>query len=133
MGERGRCLKCGRSTAPVCREFTGQVDRPGCMDCHHDQECHAVKASSSFASIAAEIAALVEAKNAAYGNSFDKCGDFLRLLWPNGVRPEQYTDLLQLVRMFDKFKRIASGAPGEDPHADLVGYALLGLRRKRSC
>lgn len=88
-------------------------------------------ATLTFRDIAEEIAALVEVKNAAYGNSFDVSGDFLRLLWPDGIPPESYGDMLQLIRMFDKFKRIASRAPGEDPHADLVGYALLGLRRKR--
>lgn len=85
----------------------------------------------TFHDIAAEIAALVDQKNQAYGNSFDISGDFLRLLWPDGIPPESYGDMLQIIRMFDKFCRIASRAPGEDPHADLVGYALLGLRRKR--
>lgn len=87
---------------------------------------------SDFVDLAVEIATLVEEKNKQYGSSFDISGDFLKLLYPNGVKPEQYTDMLQIVRMFDKFCRIASQAPGEDPHADLLGYALLGLRKKRS-
>ena len=133
MSKEDRCNNCGLSQFPICENFASQIDRPHCADCNHGRECHVIKAPPTFASLAKEIAEIVAAKNVAYGNSFDKCGDFLRLLWPNGVRPEQYTDLLQLVRMFDKFSRIASGAPGEDPHADLVGYALLGLRRKRTC
>ena len=133
MSEHERCNHSGLSKLPVCEEFTPQIDRPHCAGCKHDRSCHVIKAPPTFASLAKEIAEIVAAKNVAYGNSFDVSGDFLRLLWPNGIQPNQYGDMLQLVRMFDKFKRIASGAPGEDPHADLVGYALLGLRRKRSC
>lgn len=82
----------------------------------------------SFAEIGAEIGALVDEKQRAYGLSFHKCGDFLRLLYPDGVRPEQYGDLLCLVRMFDKQMRIATqkNAFGESSYKDLAGYALLG-------
>jgi len=66
--------------------------------------------------------------------SFGVAGDFLKLLWPNGVPVESYPDMLCLVRMFDKFKRIATDptALGEDPYADLVGYSLLNLARVRA-
>ena len=86
---------------------------------------------SDFVDLATEIATVVEQKNKEYGSSFDTCGEFLALLWPNGVPVERYTDMLQLVRMYDKFCRIATGAQNEDAHADLLGYALLGLRKKR--
>lgn len=87
-----------------------------------------------YSSLAAEVAALIETKQAAYGNSFGVAGDFLRLLWPNGVPVESYADMLCIVRMFDKFKRIATDptALGEDPYADLVGYSLLNLARVRA-
>jgi len=44
------------------------------------------------------------------------------------VKPEQYGDLLCLVRMFDKQMRIATqkNAFGESAYRDLCGYALLG-------
>lgn len=82
----------------------------------------------TFAEIGAEIGALVDEKRKAYGSSFHKCGDFLRLLYPEGVKPEQYGDLLCLVRMFDKQMRIATqkNAFGESAYRDLCGYALLG-------
>lgn len=81
-----------------------------------------------FAGIAAEVAALVTEKNAAYGSSFETCGEFLRLLYPAGLAPHQYGDALALVRMFDKMMRISrnAGAFGENPWRDLMGYALLG-------
>jgi len=84
-----------------------------------------------FSDIGREIGELVEEKNKAYGSSFDKCGTFLKLLYPDGVEPEQYTDMLCIVRMFDKLIRIATNkdAFGESPYRDLVGYGLLGVRK----
>lgn len=84
-----------------------------------------------FARIAAEVAALVTEKDAAYGNAFEKCGEFLRLLYPAGLAPEQYGDALALVRIFDKAMRIATDkdAYEESPYRDLCGYALLGAER----
>ncbi len=86
---------------------------------------------SRFVQIAQQVGELVEQKNAAYGNSFAKAGEFLRLLYPNGVQPEQMEDSLLLVRVFDKCMRIATAkdALGEDPWADICGYALLALSR----
>jgi len=84
----------------------------------------------SFREIGAEIGALVEEKNAAYGDSFAKAGDFLRLCFPHGIRPDQYDDALCLVRMFDKQMRIATDkkAFGESPYRDIAGYGLLGVK-----
>ncbi|MFA6049868.1 MAG: hypothetical protein WC761_01605 [Candidatus Paceibacterota bacterium] len=84
-----------------------------------------------FLDLAAEVGALVDEKNAAYGNSFGEVGDFLRILYPNGISPDQYTDALCVVRIFDKLKRIASnkGAFNESPYKDIVGYGLLGLEK----
>ena len=84
---------------------------------------------SRFTEIAQHIGELVERKNAAYGNSFAKAGEFLRLLYPLGVQPEQMDDALLLVRVFDKCMRIATAknAFGENPWSDILGYALLAL------
>lgn len=83
---------------------------------------------NSFLSVATEIAELTAEKNAAYGNAFSRSGDFLRLLYPDGIRPEQYGDALALVRIFDKQMRIANrkDAFGENPYRDIAGYGLLG-------
>lgn len=84
----------------------------------------------TFAQIGAEIGELVERKNAAYGSSFAKAGRFLALLYPDGLRPEQYADALLLVRIFDKQMRIATDrdALGESPYADIAGYGILGAQ-----
>jgi hypothetical protein len=71
------------------------------------------------------------AKQAAYGDAFGKAGDVLRILFPDGVSPDFYDDLLGVVRVIDKLFRIATArdALGEDPWEDLAGYGLLGAAR----
>lgn len=83
----------------------------------------------SFRRIGTAIGQLVAEKNAAYGDAFAKCGDFLRLLYPDGIQPEQYDDALGLVRVFDKQMRIATAknALGESPWRDIAGYGVLGV------
>ena len=87
-----------------------------------------------FEEIAIEIAQTLKEKDAAYGSAFDKAAKFFELLYPNGIKPEQYGDMLCLARMFDKQMRIANkkDAFGESPYMDLIGYAILGERRERS-
>lgn len=76
---------------------------------------------------AADLGALVDRKNAAYGDSFRKSGDIVRALYPQGIKPEQMDDALVMVRVIDKLFRIANkkDAFGEDPWQDIAGYALL--------
>ena len=73
------------------------------------------------------VGTLVSQKNEAYGDAFSQAGDVIRVLYPNGVRPEQYVDLLVTVRIVDKLFRIANrkDAFGESPWQDIAGYGLL--------
>ena len=82
-----------------------------------------------FTEIGLRIGRLVDQKNRAYGDSFAKAGEFLQLLYPNGIQPNQYGDALALVRIFDKQMRIATDADafGESPYGDIVGYGILGV------
>lgn len=79
-----------------------------------------------------ELGQLVQSKNIAYGSSFAKCGDFLQILYPEGIKPEQYVDVLLTVRIFDKLMRIATnkGAFQEVPWHDVAGYGLLGVYKE---
>lgn len=76
-----------------------------------------------------QLVSTVLEKNEAYGDSFTRCGEFLRLLFPAGIAPEQYGDALCLARIFDKLMRIATrkDALGESPYLDIAGYAMLGM------
>jgi selenophosphate synthase len=79
--------------------------------------------------IAKELGDLVAEKNTAYGSSFLVAGDFLKILYPNGIKPEQYQDALILTRIFDKLIRIANkkDAFNESPYNDIAGYGILGV------
>lgn len=80
-----------------------------------------------FEKVAMGIGQLVDKKNKAYGDAFIKSGEFLKLMYPNGIEPEQYTDMLGLIRVFDKLMRIATDkdAFGENPWMDIAGYGIL--------
>lgn len=84
----------------------------------------------SFEEIASRIAKLVGEKQAAYGDSFGKSGDVLRILYPNGIPAAQYDDALCVTRILDKLFRIATDkdALGESPYGDIAGYGLLGVK-----
>lgn len=88
----------------------------------------------SYEEIAAEIGRLVQQKNEAYGDSFSRSGEVLAVLYPDGIRPEQYTDALAITRVLDKLFRLANkrDAFNENPWQDIVGYALLGVRNHSS-
>ena len=86
---------------------------------------------STYQSIALSIAATVEKKQAAYGDSFGKSGEVMRVLYPDGIPPEKMGDALTVVRVLDKLFRIATDrdALGETPWRDIAGYALLSVAR----
>lgn len=86
-----------------------------------------------YSKIGLEIGALVDEKNAAYGDSFTKAAEFLTILYPNGIPVNKYTDALCIVRIFDKLMRLASNKSynNERPYADIAGYAILGLFKDR--
>jgi dihydrofolate reductase len=89
------------------------------------------KVVPSLKEIANEIGELLEEKNKVYGSAFDEGETFLKLLYPNGIKVDQYGDVLCLARMFDKMKRIATrkDAFNENPYKDLCGYSILGVHK----
>ena len=72
------------------------------------------------------IGATVDIKNKQYGDSFNRAGKILEILYPNGVAPGQYADMLTVVRVLDKLFRVANGKQGdENPWFDIAGYGIL--------
>ena len=82
-----------------------------------------------FEKIGTEIGKLVDLKNKAYGSSFKKSEEILKVLYPNGIEPQQYTNMLAITRIVDKLFRIANekDAFGESPFKGIAGYGILGL------
>lgn len=82
-----------------------------------------------YEKIAAATGRLVQEKQKAYGDSFNRANEVLRVLYPNGVAPDQYRDFLAITRVIDKLFRVATDkdALGENPWKDIMGYALLSV------
>jgi len=87
--------------------------------------------NSNYEDIGYEVGELVQRKQRAYGDSFGRSGECLRQMFPNGIKPDQYDDLLTIARILDKLFRIANNpnAFSENPYQDIVGYGLLGMKR----
>ncbi len=85
----------------------------------------------NFEARGAELGHLVDVKQAAYGDSFGKSGQVMRILYPAGVAAEQLDDALTVVRILDKLFRVATSrdALGESPFRDIGGYALHAQAR----
>ena len=86
---------------------------------------------NNYKKLGSEIGELVGSKQAAYGDSFGRAGECLRQMYPNGIKPEQYDDLLTIARILDKLFRIANDPTAfeENPYRDVAGYGLLGVKR----
>lgn len=95
---------------------------------------YALFMKTKFEEKAEEIGQLVAQKNAAYGSSFAESYKILEVLYPNGIKPEQYPDALAIIRVIDKLFRIATkkDAFGESPWQDIAGYGILGAVKDES-
>ena len=83
----------------------------------------------TYQEIAAELGELVDRKAAAYGDTILSSEVALGLLYPEGIAPQHFGDVLLIVRIFDKLGRIANDrtAFDESPYLDIAGYALRGV------
>lgn len=87
----------------------------------------------TYEELGAEVGRLVDQKQAAYGDAYGKSEEILKVLFPNGIPTDRFTDALAITRVVDKLFRIATDkdAFGEDPWIDIAGYGLLGAKRAR--
>lgn len=100
----------------------------GCSLPNTSEESMQYEAMGKYEALGKAIGALVDVKNAQYGDAFHKTGKILAILYPEGVTSEQYDDMLAVVRVLDKLFRVANGKQGnEDPFKDIAGYGLLGM------
>jgi len=88
---------------------------------------------NSLKDISLNLGSLLEEKNRSYGSAFSKSSEILKILYPAGVQPDQYTDLLLTTRILDKLFRIANdkSAFNEEPWKDIAGYGLLGIYKEQ--
>lgn len=90
-----------------------------------------VNEKSEFQKIGEFIGKLVSKKNKAYGDSFNQSHKVLEVLYPDGIRVDQYQDMMSITRIIDKLFRIANNKEsfGENPYQDITGYGILGVAR----
>jgi hypothetical protein len=83
--------------------------------------------------ISLDLGSLLEEKNRSYGSAFSKSSEILKILYPNGIQPDQYTDLLLTTRILDKLFRVATdkSAFNEEPWKDIAGYGILGTFKEQ--
>ena len=62
----------------------------------------------SYEELGKKIGKLVTEKQIAYGDSFGKSSKILEILYPNGIKVEEYKDFLAIIRVIDKLFRIAN-------------------------
>lgn len=86
---------------------------------------------TDYERIAIQIGKLVAEKQVAYGDAFGLSGEMFKILYPKGIKPDQYGDMLTVIRIVDKLFRIANkkDAFGENPYSDIAGYGILGAAR----
>lgn len=87
----------------------------------------------TYPELGKSIGEMLEKKQKAYGDSFGRSQQILKVLYPNGIEPDQYQDSLTITRIIDKLFRIANqkDAFGESPYQDIAGYAILAEKRNR--
>lgn len=90
-----------------------------------------------YGDIGRDVGSVVNNKQDAYGDSFGRSEDIIRAIYGDeGIKPGQLRSFLTVIRVIDKLVRIANAAGstdpmGEEPWADIAGYALLELGRAR--
>ena len=79
-----------------------------------------------------KIGALVDSKQAQYGDAVSASHKVMLELFPQGVPVDKLGDMLLIVRILDKLCRLTrgNGEGGEDAWADIAGYGLLGMRHR---
>ncbi len=85
-----------------------------------------IEKGPDFAKVALKMATILHKKNEQYGSSFSETHKIMQILYPGGVSPADYPDMLAIVRILDKLFRISRGDQGdESAWKDICGYALL--------
>jgi len=84
--------------------------------------------AKNFEELGNAIGKLVAEKNRLYGDASVKTAKIMDILFPTGISPANYFNILLLVRVLDKIVRISESAPGdsESPWKDISGYGIIG-------
>lgn len=70
------------------------------------------------------VADLVYNKNWEYSDAYPKVAELLKILFPDGIKPELYPVLPKIERTLEKLCRYDGKNPGKDTALDLCGIWL---------
>jgi len=91
------------------------------------------KRDNIFELKASRLAAILDFKHSSYGRTFYKIPKILEILWPGGIKCEEYEQLLAIIRVLDKIARLSNNTQDkEDPWSDIAGYGLLMMKEEIS-
>ena len=76
------------------------------------------------------VGLMTDRKNAALHNVLNRSGEMIRILYPHGIRTDQYGDFLILNRIIDNMCQIPSGGPAlaQEAWLEIACFALMKCR-----
>ncbi len=90
-----------------------------------------------FVETGKNIGVMLGEKRKAYGDNLSNAGKFLKILYPDGIPSDAYSEVLVMVRVLDKMVRLANKhrdntgwEDQENPWIDVAGYAIAILYDK---
>ena len=124
-------MRVEKKECDTCNGWGGEK----CVECSKDYDKYepAIGGETmTFEQRGQKIGALVDSKQAQYGDAIQASEEILRVLYPEGVPANREGDMLLIVRIVDKLCRLTrgNGEGGEDAWADIAGYGLLGMRHR---
>ena len=85
-----------------------------------------------FKETALDIADLLNDKHLQYGDTFKETAVVLRRLYPDGIKPQQYSDVLYVLRIYENLVRALNMENSAEPWRDIAGFAILALEAKHA-
>ncbi|MEM4994806.1 hypothetical protein WKH56_19790 [Priestia sp. SB1] len=141
----GKTLKVEKVVKSTVNENFNEYYLEGIQYQFYESELELVTQTTNeagyFETKATELGKLVDTKQNAYGDSFSKAFDLMKIYLQNYKNEQDNTytipesllqHILLQVRIIDKQNRIFSNPDGdlmqENPYADVGGYSLLGMK-----
>lgn len=89
-----------------------------------------VQIKMNFKEKALEVAEMLERKSEEYDAPYDSDNDFLKIMYPNGVAPDKYADMVLCLRLYDTLKKLTKS--GDTKYIEYIaGYGILAMCEDR--
>jgi hypothetical protein len=79
-----------------------------------------------FKEKALEVAEMLERKSEEYDAPYDSDNEFLKIMYPDGVPPNQYSNMVLCLRLYDTLKKLTK--TGDTKYIEYIaGYGILAM------